>query len=169
MLSNYLEKMLELYKHTDAVLITDRNGFIEYSTMISSDIKNFKNAEVTGKHILEIYTSLTEETSTIMRVLRDGKPIIDEKQKVINDRGEIIYLINSTFPIEVNNEIIGAIEASVYADGNFENSNLHTIEIKANKNDKKLYTLNDIITNDHKVIDIKNKIRRIAVNNSSVN
>lgn len=168
MLSNYLEKMLELYKHTDAVLITDRNGFIEYSTMISSDIKNFKNAEVTGKHILEIYTSLTEETSTIMRVLRDGKPIIDEKQKVINDRGEIIYLINSTFPIEVNNEIIGAIEASVYADGNFENSNLHTIEIKANKNDKKLYTLNDIITNDHKVIDIKNKIRRIAVNNSSV-
>ena len=84
MLSNYLEKMLELYKHTDAVLITDRNGFIEYSTMISSDIKNFKNAEVTGKHILEIYTSLTEETSTIMRVLRDGKPIIDEKQKVIN-------------------------------------------------------------------------------------
>ena len=162
-------KMLELYKHTDAVLITDRNGFIEYSTMISSDIKNFKNAEVTGKHILEIYTSLTEETSTIMRVLRDGKPIIDEKQKVINDRGEIIYLINSTFPIEVNNEIIGAIEASVYADGNFENSNLHTIEIKANKNDKKLYTLNDIITNDHKVLDIKNKIRRIAVNNSSVN
>ena len=82
-----MQKMLELYKHTDAVLITDRNGFIEYSTMISSDIKNFKNAEVTGKHILEIYTSLTEETSTIMRVLRDGKPIIDEKQKVINDRG----------------------------------------------------------------------------------
>lgn len=167
MLSNYLERILEFYKKTDAVLITDRNGFVEYSTMISPDIKNFKNAEVTGKHILEIYTSLTEETSSVMRVLKDGQPIIDEKQKVINFKGETIYLINSTFPIEVNNEIIGAIEASVYVNESFENDNKQSIGAGV-KNEKKLYTLSDIITENSKVIDIKNKIRRIAVNNSPV-
>lgn len=35
---------------------------------------------------------------------------------VTNYRGEQLYLVNSTFPIKVNGEIIGAIEASVYGD-----------------------------------------------------
>lgn len=167
MLSKYLEQILGLYEKTDAVLITDRNGFVEYSTMISSDINNFKNAGVTGKHILEIYPNITEETSSVMRVLKYGKPIINEKQKVINYKGETIYLINSTFPIKVNGEIIGAIEASVFLDGVYKNDSVQSRDINI-KNQKDLYTLDDIITTNDKFLNIKSKARRISVTNSPV-
>ncbi|SHJ82668.1 arginine utilization regulatory protein [Dethiosulfatibacter aminovorans DSM 17477] len=164
MLSNYLEKMLRLYERTDAILITDSNGYIEYSSMVSSDINNFKNAEVTGKHILEVYTSLTEDTSSIMRVLKTGQPIIDEKQIVKNCKGETLYLINSTFPIVVNKKVIGAIEASVYLD-ELSEEEINHINDKSIKN---LYTLDDIITSNESLLEIKNRIRKIATNNSPV-
>lgn len=167
MLNNYLENILGLYEKTDAVLITDRNGFIEYSTMFAGDVKNLKNLEVTGKHILDVYLNITEETSSIMRVLRDGQPIIDEKQKVINYKGETIYLLNSTFPIKANNEIIGVIEAAVYLD-EASKDNIIKPRNTNQTNGKKLYNLDDIITENAKLIDIKRKVRRIAVNNSSV-
>ena len=116
MLNSYLDSVLGLYERTDAIIITDCKGFIEYSIMFSNEVNNLKSAHVTGMHILENYPSLTEETSSIMRVLKNGQEILDERQMVTNYRGEQLYLVNSTFPIKVNGEIIGAIEASVYGD-----------------------------------------------------
>lgn len=73
MLNSYLDSVLGLYERTDAIIITDCKGFIEYSIMFSNEVNNLKSAHVTGMHILENYPSLTEETSSIMRVLKMGR------------------------------------------------------------------------------------------------
>ncbi len=42
--------------------------------------------DVLGKHVLDVYVSLTEETSSIFRVLKDGNPINNEYQVFTNLR-----------------------------------------------------------------------------------
>lgn len=167
MLNSYLDSVLGLYERTDAIIITDCKGFIEYSIMFSNEVNNLKSAHVTGMHILENYPSLTEETSSIMRVLKNGQEILDERQMVTNYRGEQLYLVNSTFPIKVNGEIIGAIEASVYGDKTLL-ERMPDRSLQRKRPRKRLYTLDDIITKSPKMLDIKEKIRRVAVNPSSV-
>lgn len=163
MLNYYLQQALELYEKTDAILITNKNGFIEYSTMVSKDSSSFKSPEVTGKHILEVYPTLTDETSNVMRVLKHGNPIINDEQKLVNYKGEYIHILNSTFPIKVTSEIIGAINAAVFLDRNNKN------DIKENlRARRKLYNLDDIITVNDDLLEIKSKIRRISINNSTV-
>ena len=167
MLNSYLDSVLGLYERTDAIIITDCKGFIEYSIMFSNEVNNLKSAHVTGMHILENYPSLTEETSSIMRVLKNGQEILDERQMVTNYRGEQLYLVNSTFPIKVNGEIIGAIEAAVYGDKTLL-ERMPDRSLQRKRPRKRLYTLDDIITKSPKMLDIKEKIRRVAVNPSSV-
>lgn len=167
MLNSYLDSVLGLYERTDAIIITDCKGFIEYSIMFSNEVNNLKSAHVTGMHILENYPSLTGETSSIMRVLKNGQEILDERQMVTNYRGEQLYLVNSTFPIKVNGEIIGAIEASVYGDKTLL-ERMPDRSLQRKRPRKRLYTLDDIITKSPKMLDIKEKIRRVAVNPSSV-
>lgn len=53
MLNSYLDSVLGLYERTDAIIITDCKGFIEYSIMFSNEVNNLKSAHVTGMHILE--------------------------------------------------------------------------------------------------------------------
>ncbi|WZL73901.1 sigma 54-interacting transcriptional regulator [Clostridiaceae bacterium 35-E11] len=160
MLNHYLQQALALYEKTDAILITDKNGFIEYSAMV--DNNNFQNAQVTGKHILEVYPTLTEQTSTVMRVLKSGNPILDEEQKLINNKGKFIHILNSTFPIKVNHQIIGIINAAVFLDKASQNVQQNKVRVK------RLYNLDDIITINEKLIQIKDKVKRIAATHSNI-
>ncbi len=158
MIKEYLKYMTEIYEFVDALLIVNKAGIVEYSTIFNDKLESLKNEEITGKHILEVYPSLTEKTSSVLRVLKTKKPIINEKQKVIDFRGKELNIINFTHPIEYNGEIIGAVEASVFED---EYNRLI-------KSENRLYKLDDIITESPKMLEIKNKVERIAKTNSSV-
>lgn len=67
----------------------------------------------------------------------------------------------------MNGEIIGAIEASVYGDKTLL-ERMPDRSLQRKRPRKRLYTLDDIITKSPKMLDIKEKIRRVAVNPSSV-
>lgn len=86
------------------------------------DISGAKQEDLVGKHVLDIYPGLTEETSTIMRVLRSGEPIYNEYQTLITCREEVFQSVNTTMPIRAGGtgEIIGAIDVSRYASRFYE-------------------------------------------------
>lgn len=67
-------------------------------------------AEILGRNLLNAMTHLTAETSTLLTVLRTGKALPDRQQKYINTRGKQIVTVNSTFPLFVDDKIIGALE-----------------------------------------------------------
>ena len=75
MLSRYVEQLLNVYNYIDGIVITDKYGYIEYYKNYRPDLNNLKEKEVRRKHITEVYPDLTEETSSILRVLKTGKPI----------------------------------------------------------------------------------------------
>lgn len=160
MLSEYIENAISLHEKADAIVISDQNGYVEYSKWHGNTY--FECKEVVGKNILEIYPELTPETSTILQVLKTGKPRIDDEQNIVNFKGERIHIISTTLPIKVNEEIIGTICASIFCGSNRE------IRKEKVNNSNKLYKLDDIITENPKMLEIKNKILKVANNNSTV-
>jgi arginine utilization regulatory protein len=96
----------------EGVHMVDSNGIIVYYNKFAASLDNISLAESLGRHILEIYPSLTEETSTILQVIKSGKPIFNHQQAFRNYKGLEITTLNSTIPIKSGKKVIGAVEIS---------------------------------------------------------
>lgn len=96
----------------EGVHLVDSTGVIAYYNKFAAALDNINPEEAIGRHILEIYPSLTEETSTILKVIKSGKPIINHQQTFKNYKGLEITTLNSTVPIKSGKKVIGAIEIS---------------------------------------------------------
>ncbi|MEG1971907.1 MAG: sigma 54-interacting transcriptional regulator, partial [Oscillospiraceae bacterium] len=160
MLTNCLDQISRLYEHTDAIMICDKFGYVEYVKWM--DKNYFSSSEAIGKHITEVYPELTDKTSTVMLALKTGNPRYDERQVIKNYKGDLIDIVTTTLPIFNNNELIGAMTASVFFD-KYKNSYKNKI-----KNKERLYVLNDIITQDPIMTALKERCRIIAGNDSPV-
>lgn len=161
MLIHYVQQALGLFEKADAILICDREGYIEYAKWYKDWY--FSSAEVAGKHILEVYPTLTNETSTILRCLSLKKGEIDEEQHIETFKGEMVHIVCTTQPLIVDGEIIGAICASTFYDkvqkqrgGRQEHGKIG------------LYTPDDIITEDPAMKHLKQQILNVARSNSTV-
>lgn len=111
--SLFKENIEEILDHIeDGIHIVDSNGKIIYYNNFAARLDNINPEEAIGRHILEIYPSLTPETSTILSVIRTGESILNYEQSFRNYKGKVITTINSTIPIKLNKKIIGAVEIS---------------------------------------------------------
>jgi len=64
--------------HTDeAVHIIDCDGITRFYNKVASEMEGMDPEEVLGRHILEVYPSLTLETSSLLKVLQTGKPVFE--------------------------------------------------------------------------------------------
>lgn len=164
-----LEKFANMYEKMDSVIITNKDGVIEYAAMFDHSDSTLKNEGYTGRNILDVYPELSEETSSHFRAIRTGRPIIDETQRLTDFNGKEFVLFSSTYPIELEGQIIGAIEGTVYLDqyGHPFRSGDETCNLLTSS-EERLYRLSDIITKDEKMIEIKEQIERIAAGDSSV-
>lgn len=167
MLRRCVEQILSLYNYIDGIIVTDKEGYIEYYATFRPDVNDMKEREVYGKHLFEVYTNLTEETSSIMRVLRTGEPVSNEYQTLTTFKGHRIAAVNTTMPIKSKDEIIGAVDVSRYVDSEYERKNI-TLTLKDNEDKKQLYTLDDIVTHSRSMELVKERIPMIADTASSV-
>lgn len=111
--SLFKENIREILDHIDGgIHIVDSDGKIIYYNKFAAHLDSINPEEAIGRHILEIYPSLTAETSTILRVIKNGEPILDHEQSFRNYKGKVIDTINTTIPIRSGRKIIGAVEIS---------------------------------------------------------
>lgn len=96
----------------EGIHIVDSSGKNVYYNKFAAALDNINPDEAIGRHILEIYPSLTKETSTILKVIKTGKPILSNQQNFKNYEGLEITTINSTIPIKSGKKVIGALEVS---------------------------------------------------------
>ena len=107
------ENFKEILEYIDAgIQIVDNRGRIVYCNRHVAFLDHLNREKAVGRHILEIYPSLDHNTSTILKVLKTGEPIIDHQQTFINYNGKKITTINTTLPIKVKGKIKGAVEIS---------------------------------------------------------
>ncbi len=79
--------------------IVDREGATIFYNQAMADLEGLDIKEVMGRNILEIFPSLTFETSTLLTVLNTRESMINRVQNYVNSYGGKITTINSTIPI----------------------------------------------------------------------
>ncbi|SDK87228.1 sigma-54 interaction domain-containing protein [Natronincola ferrireducens] len=105
-----IEKVLDYIG--EGIQIIDKKGKIVYCNLSAANLDNVNRDEAIGKYILDIYPSLTEETSTLLKVIKTGEPIYNFQQTFLNYKGYKITTINSSIPIIEEGEVLGALEIS---------------------------------------------------------
>ena len=167
MLKRYAEQLLNLYNYIDGIMVANTKGEVEYFITFRPDINHLKESEILGKHILDIYPNLSEEESSILNVLKTGRPIFNQRQNLFTYKGQGINAINNTMPIKDGDTIIGAVDVSRYIDPGFEKKEI-ALSLKKENVKKTLYTVDDIITQSQTMELIKERISMIADTDSSV-
>ena len=154
--------------------VVDGTGKTIIYNQAMGDMEGLDVNEVMGKSILDIFPSLTPETSTLLTVLKTGKPIYNRYQTYLNNKGKQISTINSTIPIVISPGKHGALEMSKNITKEKELSDkivyLHQELASKDIDDKNLkgYTFRNLIGEDekfHSAIDIAKKA---AMSSSSV-
>ncbi len=167
----------------EAVQVVNQDGLTIYYNQAAAEMDGLDPSEVLGKNILQVYPSLTLETSSITRVLETGKPILNQQQTIVNSTGKIVTIIYSTFPLYRNGAFIGVCDISRDVTKIKELSelvqDLHSELLDTKISDRKKnkpvepcalarYTFNDIIGKDELIIRLKVLGQRVAASSSSV-
>lgn len=158
--------ILNLYNYYTGAVITDKDGIIQYYYTSLKDINSMQERDVIGHSILEVYPSITRETSTILEVLKTGEPICNQEQIITNMNQDVFTSVNSTFPIKAGSEIIGAVEIYTYKP-------YLEIQHKLNIDTPKgslfnLYSTGDLISNSATMEELKQMIHRVSATKSTV-
>lgn len=109
----FRENIMEILDYLEeGIHVIDKNGIIVYYNSFAQGIDGIEDHKAIGSHLLEIYPSLTEDTSTLLMAIRTGTPIHKKEQIFLNYKGEKITTINSSIPIRGKGKILGALEIS---------------------------------------------------------
>ncbi|NBI06736.1 sigma 54-interacting transcriptional regulator [Senegalia massiliensis] len=73
-------------------------------------IEGIEPENILGKQLLELFPSLDEKTSTLLTVIKNGRPIVNRSQTYLNYKGKKISSVNTTIPLFNDNDLIGAVE-----------------------------------------------------------
>jgi arginine utilization regulatory protein len=90
--------------------LVDKDGTTIFFNETMAEIDGLERKDVIGKNVFDLFPSLTNESSTLISVLRTGEEIVDKVQTYMNMKGKQITSINSTYPLRKDGEIIGAVE-----------------------------------------------------------
>lgn len=97
---------------SEGVHIADKNGITRFYNKSAALIDGIEREAALGKHILEMFPSLTAHTSTILQVLSSGTPIVRREQEIKNLHGVPIYLLTTTIPLRVKGTVVAAMDIS---------------------------------------------------------
>jgi arginine utilization regulatory protein len=154
---------------SSGLFIVNKEGIVVFYNQSANNLAGLNEENAIGKHMLEIFPKLTEETSTIIRALTTGEVIKNYVQNYYNYQRKLVTILSNTVPIYENGEIVGAIEIFSDVDQYKNiNQNRYNKKQKGNIIEKAHYTIDDIVGVGQCVKDVKQKIKKIADSKSPV-
>ncbi|MCY0903107.1 MAG: sigma 54-interacting transcriptional regulator [Firmicutes bacterium] len=90
----------------------DARGLTIFYNERAGALDGLAPGEVIGKHVLEVFPSLTSETSSLLRVLRSQETISHRRQVYKNYRGQEVHTTNTTRPVYSGSRLLGALEVA---------------------------------------------------------
>lgn len=166
----------------EAIHIVDTKGVTIYYNQVATEMEGLDAADVIGKNVLEVYPSLTLETSSLLGVLETGKAVLNKEQTIVSSSGKVVTIIYSTYPLMADGVLIGACDISKDITKIKElservvqlQSDLH-VKTSGRKHPKVAewanvaqYTFNDLIGSHPSLVRLKVLGQRVAGSNSPV-
>jgi len=165
---NILEILLKY--SSDGIQLINYKGDLVFCNRQAATQDDINIEDALGKKLLEVYPSLSEETSTLLRVVKTGIPMLNVEQTYTTYKGKKITTINSTIPVVTGDEVRGAIEISRNITSvKYLSEKVADLQSKGLKDkktvvgDKAKYTFKDIITMNPRMMRLKSKAARAAV------
>ena len=94
----------------EGVHVVDAKGkSIIYNEAMAS-LEKTNREDVLGKPFQEAFSHIPQEESSLYRALHENKATINQHQTYRNKYGKEITAVNSTIPVEVDGQVIAAIE-----------------------------------------------------------
>ncbi|QEK11405.1 AAA family ATPase [Crassaminicella thermophila] len=180
-MSRAKKDFLESMEYIDGITIIDRNGTILFSVKFNPWFhpEIIDGEEVIGKKLCNVFTNIDEDTSTLYKAIELGRPIHRKRQMVSDIEGNKIVTMNISLPIKGEDRIIGAIELSKDIT-KYKDKSTHIIPMNSEcfskmdtmkkhfGPDRARYSLDDIISSNVKIKELKYFIKKIANGRSSV-
>ena len=94
----------------EAVHVVDCDGITVYYNRAASEMDGLGGQDVVGRHVLQVYPSLTAETSSLMKVLATKKPIVNQQQTIVATTGKMVTILYSTYPLYRDGVLVGAYD-----------------------------------------------------------
>lgn len=160
----------------EGIHVVDTNGRTIFYNEVASRHDGLKVEEVIGKPLLEIFPSLNRSTSTLLKVMETKKAIYNQAQSYTNVYGKKIETMNTTLPIFVEQELVGAMEiAKDYTSMKRLSEQLVDLQKKllskkkSTKKDSTVsYTLHDLLSKNHTFNRIKIEAEKLATSQSPI-
>lgn len=111
-MEKYIREILEtILEHIDeGVHVIDNEGRTIIYNHAMTELEGMEADDVLNKKLLDVFPSLNEESSTLLRVLRTEKKLINHPQTYLNNHNKEITTINTTLPIFLKGTKVGALE-----------------------------------------------------------
>ncbi|GAE36150.1 sigma-54 interaction domain-containing protein [Halalkalibacter akibai] len=160
----------------EAIHVINAEGITIYYNLVAAKNDGIEIEDVLGKHVLDVFPSLNKHSSTLLKVIENGKPIYQQSQSYQNIKGQLIETVNTTLPIRVGSNIIGAVEIAkdLTTIKNLSHS-LLDLQEKVNLQRTKpvkmtgaKYDFDDIVTQSHSMKKIKELARKAARTSSPI-
>lgn len=156
----------------DGIFVVDRMGKVLYYNASANNQAGVSFQNAMGKHILELFPKLSYETSTLLRVMETGMPIVGDIQHYFNHCLKKVTIITNTYPIYEGNQIVGALEI---AKDMMRYGDIHEkIALMARGSglsvalEQATYELEDILGESPSMNHMKDRILKIAKSDASV-
>lgn len=94
----------------EAIHVVNSDGITIFYNQVAAANDGIEIDDVLGKHVLDVFPSLNRQSSTLLKVIENGKPIYQQSQTYQNMKGQLIDTVNTTLPIKVEERIVGAVE-----------------------------------------------------------
>lgn len=110
-----LEQKLKYYETVLQLLDTGVHAIdLDHNTMVYNQAMGALEGEdpsnVCGRPLLQVFSHLKEEDSTLLRVLRSGTATPERRQTYINSWGRKVVTVNSNQPLFIDGKLAGALE-----------------------------------------------------------
>jgi arginine utilization regulatory protein len=159
----------------EGIHVVNTNGETIFYNEVAAKHDGMAVNEVLGKPLLEVFPSLTADSSTLLKVMKSKKSIYNQAQVYLNVHGKRIDTINTTLPIFLGTNIIGAVEiAKDVSRVKLLAESLLDLQKSINsKREKKAanrvnYSLEDIITENNEFLRLIAEAKKFAKSDSPI-
>ena len=148
----YIKVLQTVLQHLEeGIHFIDKDGNTIIYNEAMSKLEKMSRKEVLNKSFFDVFKGLDNESSTLIKALQRGEMTKNNIQTYLNKHGREITTLNTTMPIVIEDELIGALEISKDIT-NIKELSDKVVKLQSNiqdvqKLDKKInkYTFEDIV------------------------
>jgi arginine utilization regulatory protein len=161
----------------EGIHVVDANGITIFYNHVAAKLDGLTPEEVLGKPLLEVFPSLDRQSSTLLSVIENGKPIYNKPQTYRNWKGMRVETVNTTLPVYVGKRLVGAVEVAKDI-GKLKELSERLIDLQAqlgnpkrtrrSESDGVVYSFEDIVTQSPAMLQLIERARRAARTSSPI-